>query len=72
MTCRARLPASLRFEIPARFPQTSDVSQPEMTGFDVQRHLTDVMLHVRIVNLFLRRDVVESRNRMQLRRRRGR
>ena len=49
----------LRFEILACFPQTSDVSEPQMAGLDVYRHLTDVVLHVWIVNLVLRRDVVE-------------
>jgi hypothetical protein len=49
----------LRFEIPARFPKSRDVSQPQVRRLDIHRHLSDVMLHVWIVNLVLRGDVVE-------------
>src|SRR5262249_17356841 len=49
----------LRFEIPPRFPKSRDVSQPQVSCLDIHRHLPDVMLHVRIVDLVLRGDVVE-------------
>ena len=50
---------NLRFEISARLPQVSHMSQPQVRSLHVHRHLTNVMLHVRILDLFLRRDVVE-------------
>ena len=49
----------LRFEIAARFPKSRDVSQPQVGRLDIHRHLPDVMLHVWIVDLVLRGDVVE-------------
>ena len=49
----------LRFEITARFPKPRDVSQPQVRRLNIHRHLPDVMLHVWIVDLVLRGDVVE-------------
>src|ERR1700704_744295 len=40
-------------------PQTRDVPQPQVCGFYVHRHLTDVVLHVWIIGLLLRADIFE-------------
>jgi len=43
----------LRFEIAPRFPQPRHVTKPKMRRLNIHRHLTDVMLHIRILNLVL-------------------
>src|SRR5882724_9549258 len=51
---------NLRFLILLCFPKTRDLAQPKVRGLNIDRHLADVMLHVWIVNLVLRSQIVES------------
>src|ERR1043166_2418217 len=47
----------LRLVVLFRFPETGHMSQPEVRGLHVYRHLTDVMLNVRVIDLLLRGDI---------------
>src|SRR5215510_9294140 len=50
---------NLCFLIAARFPQSSDMTQPKQGCLHVHRHLPDVMLHVRVITFALTGDVLE-------------
>src|SRR5437588_8858217 len=51
---------NLRFIVPTCLPQSGDVPQPEVRRLHINRHLTDVMLNIRVVNLVLRGDVLQG------------
>src|SRR5262249_24376916 len=54
-------PSETSVVAPPGVPLPRDAAQPQVRGLDVDRHLRDVVLDIRIVGLLLRREVVERK-----------
>jgi hypothetical protein len=51
----------LRLVVAPRFPKVCHVPQPEVPGLHVDRHVADVLLHIRIIPLVLGRQVLQGK-----------